>query len=57
MVKCYPGAIQANREAWNASASHHETSARYQWLPQGFADAGFCSVDNVRPNGCKPSKS
>ena len=47
MVKCYPDAIQANREAWNASAPHHETSARYARLLQGFADPSFSSLDNV----------
>jgi SAM-dependent methyltransferase len=47
MAKGYPGAIEANRQAWNASAPHHETSERYRRLLEGFAKPGFTALDAV----------
>ncbi len=37
--------IQANRDAWNASAPHHRESERYQRLLKGFSTPGFSCLD------------
>ncbi|MGI9416936.1 MAG: class I SAM-dependent methyltransferase [Geminicoccaceae bacterium] len=37
--------IEANRDAWNASAPHHLASERYQRLLTGFSTPGFSCLD------------
>lgn len=39
--------IEANRQAWNASAEHHLGSERYQRLLKGFATPGFSCLDDL----------
>ncbi len=39
--------IEANRDAWNASAPHHQKSERYQRLLKGFATPGFSCLDDL----------
>lgn len=38
---------RANRDAWNASASHHETGAEWERLVDGFSRPGFSTFDET----------
>lgn len=39
--------VEANRDAWNASAPHHLGSERYQRLLKGFSTPGFSCLDDL----------
>ena len=39
--------MDANREAWNASAPHHLEAARYRHLLDGFKTKGFSNLDDL----------
>ena len=39
--------IDANREAWNASAPHHLEGARYRHLLEGFKTRELSNLDDL----------